>query len=181
MREHLVIETHACGCGTDAWTSPAVDSVGRAVVAVSLHLTPDGTICPRGAFAVDEPAPTPERQRRWCINAMHETLMTAPDVAVGIMALRETLFTDPPAVAFEIAATCFGAAEAVRAARGVWDEHRQRASRRMVDICTALATLVDLTWEDVDPDGKVRARLAIIVAMEAAEEEAGVNSAGGQS
>lgn len=184
MTEHVAIEPHTCDCGTGAWTSPAVDSADRAVIALSLHLTPAGALCPRGAFAVDEPAPTPERQRRWCINAMREVLMTATSGAVGMMVLRDVLFEEPPAVAFDIAAKCFGAAEAVRAACGDRDEHRQRASHRMVDICAALATIVDLTWGDLDPDGKVRARLSIvagIVAMEATEEEARINSAGGQS
>jgi len=175
VNEHISVLARRCeACGTNAWTIPARDFSGRPCVALSLHTTPDGTLCPRGAFALDEAAPTAERQRAWCLWAMRDILWNAGELAVNVMLLRGVLFGEPPAAALGVAAACntFGSSLAELAGEGT--VHRHAAAQRVTDTCRALATCTDITWDDIDPDGKLRAKLEItarVGEMMAAEDE----------
>lgn len=172
------INPHVClWCGTSAWTGPALDRTGRPCLALSIHLTPDGALCGRGGFAVDEPEPTPERQRKWCAWAMHGILSGASGEMIELLALglSEGLLDCPPAAAISVAGECHAAVEKLRAEVIGVDEEWRRNAQRTTDSCRALATVTDLTWDDVDPDRKIRARLEIVakaLSMEAAEQEA---------
>ncbi|MFO0607308.1 MAG: hypothetical protein U0324_29360 [Polyangiales bacterium] len=153
------IEPHCCGsCGAATWTAPARAADGRAVIAVALHLTPDGTLCGRGAFAVDEPDATPERQRRWCAETASSLLAQVSDGLVAMLALVDGLLVAPPAAALELIAEAHADVERRIEARDGVDEGRRRVARRIEDVCISLAA-AGLTWAEVDPAGRFRARV----------------------
>lgn len=175
------IDPHRCAhCGADAWESPAVAADGRAVRVVSLHLTPGGAICPRGAFAVDEPAPTPERQRRWCVDAAVRLFAAVTPELAAALTLSSVLETGaglaagPVELALELLADAHAEAERRIALRDGADERRTRGALRLEAVCRALAR-AGLTWQEVDPAARFGAWVELaerMEAMERAEEEA---------
>lgn len=166
------INPHACAlCGAGAWTSPAVAPDGRPCFMLSLHLNPNGALCPRGGFSLEEAAPTPERQRRWCAEAMRHVLSRASEDMVEVLAACDDVFARPPADAIGLAAECHAAVERARETVFGADEEYRRSVALTTDTCRALSTAADVTWDEVDPEGRIRGRLRLYLQLAALQDE----------